>query len=54
MISQVWGPDWSGDPRTLEVHIRWLRLKIEDDAAAPTFVQTVRGFGYRFSTPDEA
>jgi DNA-binding response OmpR family regulator len=53
LISQVWGPDWSGDPRTLEVHIRWLRLKIEDDATTPQFVHTVRGFGYRFAGPEE-
>jgi two-component system response regulator RegX3 len=45
---KVWGPDWIGDPRTLAVHIRWLRLKIEDDPAKPHYIQTVRGFGYRF------
>jgi DNA-binding response OmpR family regulator len=53
LISAVWGPDWSGDPRTLEVHIRWLRLKIEDDPTTPRFVQTVRGYGYRFIGPEE-
>ena len=53
LIARVWGSDWSGDPRTLEVHIRWLRLKIEDDPTAPRFVQTVRGYGYRFVGPDE-
>jgi len=53
LIARVWGSDWSGDPRTLEVHIRWLRLKIEDDPTAPRFVQTVRGYGYRFIGPDE-
>lgn len=53
LISQVWGADWSGDPRTLEVHIRWLRLKIEDDPTVPRFVQTVRGYGYRFIGQEE-
>lgn len=53
IISKVWGTDWSGDPRTLEVHIRWLRLKIEDDPTIPRFVQTVRGYGYRFIAPEE-
>lgn len=53
LISKIWGVDWSGDPRTLEVHIRWLRLKIEDDPTNPRFIQTVRGYGYRFVSPDE-
>lgn len=50
---QVWGEDWIGDPRTLAVHIRWLRLKIEDDPASPKYIQTVRGFGYRFASAEE-
>lgn len=53
LIAKIWGSDWSGDPRTLEVHIRWLRLKIEDDPTSPRFVQTVRGYGYRFIGPEE-
>lgn len=53
LIGKVWGSDWSGDPRTLEVHVRWLRLKIEDDPTIPRFVQTVRGYGYRFIGPEE-
>jgi DNA-binding response OmpR family regulator len=53
LLNQVWGLEWSGDPRTLEVHIRWLRLKIEDDPTNPTYIQTVRGYGYRFISPDE-
>ncbi len=44
----VWGTDWLGDTRTLDVHIRWLREKLEDDASKPYFIQTVRGVGYRF------
>jgi len=53
LISEVWGVDWVGDTRTLDVHIRWLRLKIEDDPASPRFIQTVRGYGYRFTGPGE-
>ena len=50
---QVWGEGWIGDPRTLSVHIRWLQLKVEDDAANPRYIHTVRGFGYRFASPEE-
>ncbi|MEK7278612.1 MAG: response regulator transcription factor [Chloroflexota bacterium] len=53
LLNAVWGENWIGDPRTLDVHIRWLRLKIEDDPAAPRYVQTVRGMGYRFAGPEE-
>lgn len=53
LIALVWGDDWVGDPRTLDVHIRWLRLKIEEDPASPEYIQTVRGFGYRFAGPEE-
>ena len=53
LLNKVWGEDWSGDPRTLEVHIRWLRLKVEDDPTNPVYIQTVRGYGYRFVSPDE-
>jgi DNA-binding response OmpR family regulator len=53
LLGQVWGNDWIGDTRTLDVHVRWLRLKIEDDPASPHYIQTVRGFGYRFAGPEE-
>jgi DNA-binding response OmpR family regulator len=53
LIKQVWGDDWVGDPRTLDVHVRWLRLKIEEDPASPGYLQTVRGYGYRFAGPEE-
>lgn len=53
LLQQVWGDEWIGDPRTLDVHIRWLRLKVEDDPAIPRYIQTVRGFGYRFAGPEE-
>jgi DNA-binding response OmpR family regulator len=51
IFDKVWGTDWLGDMRTLDVHIRWLREKIESDPANPYYIQTVRGVGYRF-TPD--
>ena len=47
LITQIWGYDFSGDPRTLDVHVRWLREKIELDPAKPIRLQTVRGVGYR-------
>lgn len=49
IFDKVWGTDWLGDMRTLEVHIRWLREKLEDDPGNPIYVQTVRSVGYRFS-----
>jgi DNA-binding response OmpR family regulator len=48
IFDKVWGTDWLGDMRTLDVHIRWLREKLEGDPAQPRFIQTVRGVGYRF------
>lgn len=48
IFDKVWGTDWLGDMRTLEVHIRWLREKLEDDSRNPAYIQTVRSVGYRF------
>lgn len=48
LLDRVWGTDWVGDPRTLDVHIRWLREKLEDDPSRPRYIHTVRGYGYRF------
>ena len=53
LIDRVWQTDWMGDTRTLDVHIRWLREKIEKDPGKPQYIQTVRGVGYRFASPDE-
>lgn len=53
LFHQVWETDWLGDMRTLDVHIRWLRQKIEDDPSNPRYIQTVRGVGYRFATTEE-
>lgn len=48
ILSRVWGYDYYGDSRTVDVHIRWLRQKIEDDPSDPRHIVTVRGVGYRF------
>lgn len=48
LLSKVWGYDYFGDRRTVDVHIRWLRKKIEDDPSNPARIVTVRGIGYRF------
>jgi DNA-binding response OmpR family regulator len=53
LFNQIWGTDWLGDTRTLDVHIRWLRQKIEDDPSLPQYIQTVRNVGYRFATGGE-
>jgi DNA-binding response OmpR family regulator len=53
LLDAVWGNDWIGDPRTLDVHMRWLRQKLEDDPATPRYLLTVRGLGYRFARTDE-
>ncbi len=51
LLERVWGFDFLGDSRTVDVHIRWLREKIEEDPARPQYIQTVRGVGYRFEIP---
>jgi DNA-binding response OmpR family regulator len=48
ILERVWGWDFIGDSRTVDVHVRWLRQKIEADAASPVRIVTVRGGGYRF------
>lgn len=48
LLDQVWGADFVGDSKTVDVHIRWLREKLELDPSHPEYVVTVRGFGYRF------
>ena len=47
IIDRVWGSDYVGDTKTLDVHIKRLRAKIENDPANPTLIQTVRGLGYK-------
>ena len=48
LLARVWGEDYLGDARTVDVHIRWLRQKIEEDPSDPQRIFTVRGMGYRF------
>jgi two-component system response regulator RegX3 len=50
LIAQVWGEDYYGDTRTLDVHVKRIRAKIEDDPRSPRHVRTVRGLGYRFES----
>ena len=50
LIDRVWGSDYFGDTKTLDVHIKRLRAKIEVDPANPIFIQTVRGLGYKFES----
>ncbi|HMO56105.1 MAG TPA: response regulator transcription factor [Roseiflexaceae bacterium] len=51
LLERVWGYDFLGDSRTVDVHIRWLREKVEPDPGRPIYIQTVRGVGYRFEIP---
>ena len=48
LLEQIWGIDFVGDTKTVDVHIRWLREKIETTPSSPDHIRTVRGFGYRF------
>ena len=48
LIARVWGPDYFGDDRVVDVHVKELRRKLEDDPAHPRFIKTVRRIGYRF------
>ncbi len=48
LLEKVWGYDYAGDTRTVDVHIRWLREKVEEDPSRPELIETVRGVGYRF------
>ncbi len=48
ILAEVWGDDFAGGPRTVDVHVRWLRQKIENDPASPERLRTARGSGYLF------
>ena len=52
IMDEVWDPHWFGPTKTLDVHISWLRKKIEDEPSAPTYITTVRGVGFRFAAPE--
>ena len=51
LIDRVWGSDYVGDTKTLDVHVKRLRSKVEDDPSHPTRITTIRGLGYKFSAP---
>ena len=53
LMKNVWETDYVGDTRTLDVHVRWLREKIEEDPSSPVHLRTVRGVGYRFEVPEQ-
>lgn len=52
LLDRAWGHGHRGDPRTVDVHVRWLRAKIEDDPARPLHLVTLRGVGYRLDPSD--
>ena len=51
LLERVWGYDYAGETRTVDVHVHWLRSQVEADPAAPRFIHTVRGVGYVFRRP---
>jgi DNA-binding response OmpR family regulator len=51
LLEKVWGYDYAGETRTVDVHVHWLRSELENDPARPQLVQTVRGVGYVFRRP---
>jgi DNA-binding response OmpR family regulator len=54
LMSDVWDMNWFGSTKTLDVHIGWLRRKLGDDPARPSYIHTVRGVGFRLAAPEEA
>lgn len=52
LLDKIWGYEYIGETRTVDVHIRHLRQKIEDDDKNPKYIETIRGIGYRFSYGD--
>ena len=53
LLNRVWQTDFVGDTRTVDVHVRYLRQKIEDEPDNPRYILTVRGVGYRFAELEE-
>ena len=53
LLDRVWGADFTGDARTVDLHVRRLRAKVEDDSSDPRFIETVWGVGYRMAEPQE-
>jgi DNA-binding response OmpR family regulator len=53
LMADVWDTNWFGSTKTLDVHVGWLRRKLDDDPADPTYIETVRGVGFRFAAPGD-
>ena len=53
IMDEVWDPHWFGPTKTLDVHVSWLRKKLEDDPSTPVYITTVRGVGFRFAAADD-
>ncbi len=53
IMDEVWDPHWFGPTKTLDVHISWLRKKLEDDPSHPRYITTSRGVGFRFAAPTD-
>ena len=53
LMARVWDENWFGSTKTLDVHVRWLRQKLDDSPDAPRYLHTVRGVGFRFTAPEE-
>jgi two-component system, OmpR family, response regulator RegX3 len=53
IMDEVWDPHWFGPTKTLDVHISWLRKKLEADPAEPRYITTIRGVGFRFAAPED-
>src|SRR5687767_14373008 len=51
LIDRIWGPHYVGDTKTLDVHVKRLRSKVEDDPSSPSRITTIRGLGYRYEKP---
>ena len=53
LLARIWGSDYVGDTKTLDVHVKRVRAKIEEDPGHPKYLTTVRGLGYKIDTPSE-
>jgi two-component system response regulator RegX3 len=53
IMDEVWDPHWFGPTKTLDVHISWIRKKIEDDPSDPRYIKTIRGVGFRFASDED-
>ncbi|HEY5941307.1 MAG TPA: response regulator transcription factor [Solirubrobacterales bacterium] len=52
LMTEVWDSNWFGSTKTLDVHVGWLRRKLGDSPTSPTYIETVRGVGFRFAAPE--